>query len=183
MSYLDLMCTLYLRLCLSLPRGSYANNAPSPCRKWFLQSLGVQHFHKLLAGFENKGAQAVCTFAYCEGPGHDPIVFQGRTPVRYDQSSKPSHYNANYRSRAPSWQLVDRLISVRKILTIGRIRRDLTLTLARLGRMLRVRRTDVRRNAKGREEQDLPPRQSPGEARRVAQAGGVEGESASLTGV
>lgn len=52
-----------------------------PSRKWFLQSLGVEQFHKLLAGFEEKGAQAVCTFAYSEGPGHEPIVFQGRTKV------------------------------------------------------------------------------------------------------
>lgn len=49
--------------------------------KWFLQSLGVEQFHKLLAGFENKAAQAVCTFAYSEGPGHKPIIFQGRTHV------------------------------------------------------------------------------------------------------
>ncbi|KAK4621903.1 Inosine triphosphate pyrophosphatase [Fulvia fulva] len=52
-----------------------------PCRKWFLKALGVQQFHKLLDGFEDKSAQAVCTFAYCEGPGHEPIVFQGRTNV------------------------------------------------------------------------------------------------------
>lgn len=50
-------------------------------RKWFLKALGVQQFHKLLAGFDDKSAQAVCTFAYCEGPGHEPIVFQGRTKV------------------------------------------------------------------------------------------------------
>ena len=50
-------------------------------RKWFLKALGVQEFHKLLAGFEDKSAQAVCTFAYCEGPGKEPIVFQGRTAV------------------------------------------------------------------------------------------------------
>ena len=50
-------------------------------RKWFLKALGVKEFHKLLAGFEDKSAQAVCTFAYCEGPGKEPIVFQGRTEV------------------------------------------------------------------------------------------------------
>lgn len=49
--------------------------------KWFLKALGVEQFHKLLAGFDDKGAQAVCTFAYSEGPGHEPIVFQGRTKV------------------------------------------------------------------------------------------------------
>ena len=36
----------------------------------------------LLAGFEDKSAYALCTFAYCEGPGHPPIVFEGRTSVR-----------------------------------------------------------------------------------------------------
>lgn len=41
----------------------------------------MKQFHKLLAGFEDKSAQAVCTFAYSEGPGHDPIIFQGRTDV------------------------------------------------------------------------------------------------------
>lgn len=41
----------------------------------------MKQFHKLLAGFEDKSAQAVCTFAYCEGPGAEPIVFQGRTKV------------------------------------------------------------------------------------------------------
>lgn len=35
----------------------------------------------MLAGFPDKSAQAVCTFAYCEGPGHEPIIFQGRTDV------------------------------------------------------------------------------------------------------
>jgi inosine triphosphate pyrophosphatase len=52
-----------------------------------MKSLGVQQFHKLLAGFEDKGAQAVCTFAYSEGPGHEPIIFQGRTKVRFHDPS------------------------------------------------------------------------------------------------
>lgn len=46
-----------------------------------MKSLGVEQFHKLLEGFENKSAQAVCAFAYSEGPGHEPIIFQGRTKV------------------------------------------------------------------------------------------------------
>ncbi len=50
-------------------------------RKWFLKALGVEQFHKLLAGFEDKNAQAVCTFAYCEGPGKEVLIFQGRTKV------------------------------------------------------------------------------------------------------
>jgi len=50
--------------------------------KWFLLALGPQHMHKMLDGFEDKSIQAVCTFAYSEGPGHEPIIFQGRTDVR-----------------------------------------------------------------------------------------------------
>ena len=49
--------------------------------KWFLEALGHQGLNDLLAGFPDKSAQAVCTFAYCEGPGHEPIIFQGRTDV------------------------------------------------------------------------------------------------------
>lgn len=56
-------------------------------RKWFVTTLGVDQFHKLLAGFEDKSAQAICTFAYSEGPGHEPLIFQGRTDV---SASRPA---------------------------------------------------------------------------------------------
>lgn len=49
--------------------------------KWFLQALGHEGLNNLLAAYEDKSAQAVCTFAYCEGPGHDPLVFDGRVTV------------------------------------------------------------------------------------------------------
>lgn len=52
-----------------------------------MQSIGVQNLHKMLDGFEDKSAQAVCTFAYSEGPGHEPLLFQGRTDV----SSHPNN--------------------------------------------------------------------------------------------
>jgi len=51
--------------------------------KWFLQALGFQGLNDMLAGFPDKSAQAVGTFAYSEGPGHEPIIFQGRTDVSY----------------------------------------------------------------------------------------------------
>jgi len=51
-------------------------------RKWFLKQLGPHNLHKMLAGFEDKSAQAIATFAYCEGPDHEPILFQGRTDVK-----------------------------------------------------------------------------------------------------
>lgn len=46
--------------------------------------------HKMLEGFEDKSAQAVCTFAYCEGPGHEPVLFQGRTDGKLVQSRGPT---------------------------------------------------------------------------------------------
>jgi len=60
--------------------------------KWFLKSLGVRQFHKLLAGFEDKSAQAVCTFAYCEGPGHEIIIFQGRTQGKIVEARGPTDF-------------------------------------------------------------------------------------------
>ncbi|KAL8831556.1 MAG: hypothetical protein Q9191_000799 [Dirinaria sp. TL-2023a] len=49
--------------------------------KWFLQALGHNGLNDLLVAYEDKSAQAVCTFAYCESPGHDPIIFEGRVMV------------------------------------------------------------------------------------------------------
>ena len=31
--------------------------------------------------YQDKSAQAVCTFAYCSGPRHEPIIFEGRVTV------------------------------------------------------------------------------------------------------
>jgi inosine triphosphate pyrophosphatase len=53
-------------------------------------SLGPLELHKMLAGFEDKSAQAVCTFGYCEGPGHEPITFQGRTDGKLVPSRGPT---------------------------------------------------------------------------------------------
>ncbi|RQM04862.1 hypothetical protein DH86_00002663 [Scytalidium sp. 3C] len=55
---------------------------PGPYIKWFLGSLGHEGLNNLLAAYPDKSAEAVCTFAYCEGPGHEPLIFQGRTEVR-----------------------------------------------------------------------------------------------------
>ncbi|UKZ73975.1 hypothetical protein TrVFT333_001629 [Trichoderma virens FT-333] len=55
---------------------------PGPYIKWFFEKLGCEGLNNLLAAYPDKSAQAVCTFAYCEGPGHEPILFQGRTNGR-----------------------------------------------------------------------------------------------------
>lgn len=51
--------------------------------KWFMESIGHDGLNNLLAGFDDKSAEAICTFAYSEGPGCEPILFQGRTDVSY----------------------------------------------------------------------------------------------------
>ena len=58
-------------------------------RKWFLQAIGLEGLNNLLVAYEDKSAQAVCTFAYCEGPDHEPLIFEGRVIVRL---KNPTHY-------------------------------------------------------------------------------------------
>ena len=53
-----------------------------PSSKWFLQALGHEGLNNLLLAYPDKSAQAVCTFAFCEGPGHRPLIFEGRVGVR-----------------------------------------------------------------------------------------------------
>lgn len=82
MNYRGLICAYHdsrwLRKPVSVRKGSNYHYS-----KWFLQELGPDGLHKLLAAFPDKSAQAICTFAYSEGPGHSPIVFQGRTNVSF----------------------------------------------------------------------------------------------------
>lgn len=49
--------------------------------KWFMQDIGHAGLNNLLAAYEDKGAKAVCTFGFSQGPGHEPILFQGVTDV------------------------------------------------------------------------------------------------------
>ncbi|RFU35884.1 hypothetical protein B7463_g422, partial [Scytalidium lignicola] len=65
---------------------------PGPYIKWFLEALGHEGLNNLLAGFPDKSAQAVCTFAYCEGPGHEPIIFQGRTDGKIVPARGPPRF-------------------------------------------------------------------------------------------
>jgi len=59
--------------------------------KWFMQAIGHEGLNNLLVAYPDKSAQAVCTFAYCEGPGHEPIIFQGHTDVRSYKKTNQSH--------------------------------------------------------------------------------------------
>jgi inosine/xanthosine triphosphate pyrophosphatase family protein len=46
-----------------------------------MTAVGHTGLNNMLAAYSDKSAVSVCTFAYCEGPGHEPIIFQGRTSV------------------------------------------------------------------------------------------------------
>ncbi|CEG73047.1 Putative Inosine triphosphate pyrophosphatase [Rhizopus microsporus] len=83
------------------------NGLPGPYIKWFQNSLGHEGINKMLAGFEDKSAVALCTFGYCEGPGHEPIIFEGKTtgkivPARgpgtfgWDAIFQPDGYDQTY---------------------------------------------------------------------------------------
>jgi len=54
------------------------NGLPGPYIKHFLEALGLQGLNTLLEGFPTKDAYALCTFAYSAGPGHEPMLFEGR---------------------------------------------------------------------------------------------------------
>ncbi|KAI9202422.1 inosine triphosphate pyrophosphatase-like protein [Polychytrium aggregatum] len=65
---------------------------PGPYIKWFLESLGHDGLNKMLIGFGDRSAYALCTFAYSEGPGAEPILFEGRT----DGTIVPAQGPANF---------------------------------------------------------------------------------------
>ena len=52
---------------------------PGPYIKWFLGKCGHEGLNKMLIGFEDKSAYAMCIFAYSDGPGAEPIIFVGKT--------------------------------------------------------------------------------------------------------
>ncbi|CAG7935360.1 unnamed protein product [Penicillium nalgiovense] len=68
---------------------------PGPYIKSFMEKLGHDGLNKMLDGFEDRTAEAVCTFAFCRGPGEEPIVFQGRTEVRQIQPFQ-TLYKSNF---------------------------------------------------------------------------------------
>ncbi|CED82488.1 inosine triphosphate pyrophosphatase [Phaffia rhodozyma] len=55
------------------------NGLPGPYIKDFMEAVGHEGLNAILAGFEDKSATAICTFAYCPGPGQAPLIFEGRT--------------------------------------------------------------------------------------------------------
>lgn len=53
---------------------------PGPYIKWFLDKLGPEGLFNMLTAWEDKSANAVCTFAYSSGnPDEDIVLFEGKT--------------------------------------------------------------------------------------------------------
>lgn len=65
---------------------------PGPYIKWFLDKLGHDGLNKMLAGYEDKSAYAQCIFAYCNGPGSEPVVFVGRTEGKIVPARGPTDF-------------------------------------------------------------------------------------------
>lgn len=55
------------------------NGLPGPYVKWFQEKIKPEGLFKLLAGFEDKSAQAICTFAFARDEKSEVILFQGIT--------------------------------------------------------------------------------------------------------
>ncbi|KAI8352161.1 inosine triphosphate pyrophosphatase [Choanephora cucurbitarum] len=68
------------------------NGLPGPYIKWFQDGVGHAGLNKMLDGFDDRSAYALCTFAYCEGPDHEPVVFEGRTNGRIVPARGPANF-------------------------------------------------------------------------------------------
>lgn len=55
------------------------NGLPGPYIRSFLEKLGPENLHKLLDGFEDKSANAICTLGFARDANSDVILFQGVT--------------------------------------------------------------------------------------------------------
>ncbi|KAL1124417.1 hypothetical protein AAG570_001046 [Ranatra chinensis] len=80
---------------------------PGPYIKWFLDKLGPEGLHRLLNGWEDKSAEAICTMAYTEGEDSEVLIFQGKTQgdiveprgprdFGWDPCFQPKNYTQTY---------------------------------------------------------------------------------------
>ncbi|KAE8348344.1 inosine triphosphate pyrophosphatase [Aspergillus coremiiformis] len=68
------------------------NGLPGPYIKSFLHALGHEGLNKILDSFEDKSGEAICTFAFSDGPGSEPVLFQGRTKGTIVRPRGPSNF-------------------------------------------------------------------------------------------
>uniref|UniRef100_A0AAQ5ZJR8 Inosine triphosphate pyrophosphatase n=1 Tax=Amphiprion ocellaris TaxID=80972 RepID=A0AAQ5ZJR8_AMPOC len=65
---------------------------PGPYIKWFLDKLKPEGLYKLLAGFEDKSAWALCTFAFSAGKDEPVELFRGKTEGRIVEPRGPRDF-------------------------------------------------------------------------------------------
>jgi len=66
---------------------------PGPYIKWFLKKLGPAGLHNMLAGWEDKSAYALCTFAYHSGnPDDEVVLFEGKCPGSIVSPRGPTNF-------------------------------------------------------------------------------------------
>lgn len=66
---------------------------PGPYIKWFLGKIGPAGLYKMLAGFEDKTAYALCTLAYSSGEkDSEVILFRGRTDGQIVEPRGPQDF-------------------------------------------------------------------------------------------
>ncbi|CAG0922963.1 unnamed protein product [Notodromas monacha] len=52
---------------------------PGPYIKWFLDKLKPEGLHQMLTAWDDKSAEAICTFGYMANETDDPVLFKGIT--------------------------------------------------------------------------------------------------------
>lgn len=65
---------------------------PGPYIKDFMKTIGHDGLNKMLDGFEDRTAFAICTFAYCAGPGEPVQLFEGKTEGVIVPPRGPTHF-------------------------------------------------------------------------------------------
>ncbi|XP_029635223.1 inosine triphosphate pyrophosphatase isoform X2 [Octopus sinensis] len=66
---------------------------PGPYIKWFLNKLKPEGLHRLLHGFEDKSAYALCTLAFSTGNLEAPVLlFKGQTDGKIVAPSGPNDF-------------------------------------------------------------------------------------------
>ncbi|KAG0682763.1 nucleoside triphosphate pyrophosphohydrolase ham1 [Pichia californica] len=68
------------------------NNLPGPYIKWFVKSIGLNGLVKMLENFDDKSANAITTFGFCQGPGKEVLLFQGITNGQIVSSTGPTDF-------------------------------------------------------------------------------------------
>lgn len=71
--------------------GTFCHCFASPFRQ-LTSRLPFAGLNKMLVGFEDKSATAICTFGYSAGPGTEPILFEGKTDGSIVPARGPTHF-------------------------------------------------------------------------------------------